>query len=69
MANRLELTRIGKEEPVEAEPRFLLERPDLSCHLAIAAVPLMPGCPTISPLRRSRKCFRNDANSEKPTMR
>ncbi len=43
MATRLELTWIGKEKPVEAEPRFLLERPDLSCHLAIACRSLDAG--------------------------
>lgn len=43
MATRLELTWISKEKPVEAEPRFLLERPDLSCHLAIACRSLDAG--------------------------
>ncbi|MEI3038399.1 MAG: site-specific DNA-methyltransferase [Victivallales bacterium] len=32
MANKLELTWIGKEKPIEVEPRILLERPDLSRH-------------------------------------
>ena len=43
MATRLELTWISKEKPVEAETRFLLERPDLSCHLAIACRSLDAG--------------------------
>ena len=52
MANRLELTRIGKEKPVEAEPRFLLERPDLSCHLAIACRSLDAGMSDHIPVKK-----------------
>ena len=30
MANKLELTWVGKDEPVRIEPRLLIERPELS---------------------------------------
>ena len=30
MANKLELTWIGKDEPMNIEPRLLIERPELS---------------------------------------
>lgn len=52
MANRLELTWIGKEKPVEVEPRFLLERPDLSCHLAIACRSLDAGMSDHIPVKK-----------------
>ncbi len=51
MANRLELTWIGKEKPVEVKPRFLLECPDLSCHPAIACRSLDSGMSGHIPIR------------------
>ena len=30
MANKLELTWVGKDEPIRIEPRLLIERPELS---------------------------------------
>ncbi len=52
MATRLELTWIGKEKTVEVEPRFLLERPDLSCHLAIACRSLDAGMSDHIPVKK-----------------
>ena len=30
MANKLELTWVGKDEPIKIEPRLLIEKPELS---------------------------------------